>query len=480
MRLILRFPKKEERGIFTQDWTMRRFWKSTGAPPFENSPLPPCMHIRIMRVVALNALLIGVALALIAIAGEAYFRLIVVPDGYGFSVSPKDFVGHNAWRFVPNVGVMLEPNSEARFANHLDYWTITRTNGLGFLDREPISPERAAESCHVTIIGDSYIEAREVPIADKAQVKLEEIAARELPHLNITASAFGLTGYGQINQLAFYDEYARHLRPNVVALVFVNNDFVDNSNILNALSWGMDPDHMPMVSAERNESGALELRPPDPDYEAFRPPPPSRAQSSNADRDVKSYIEFFAKRAIESAKTESAKHSYFAQWLDAKIETFSKAEAHHEKVIWRAEMLSQRPIYSDFFQNWMPTRHSGINLTFTEIDLPPIFEDALAYTEFGLEQFKRRAERDGARLAILAIHRTKVNGELPFARLIAMADALDIPVIEQYDYILRIGADPKHAEWKHDPHWNEDGHRWAAEALLEWLRNNQDVCNERG
>lgn len=104
-------------------------------------------------------------------------------------------------RFVPNVGVMPEPDQEVRHTNHLDYWTITRTNSLGFLDREPISPERAAESCHIAIIGDSFVQTKEVDIADKTQVKLEEIAARELPHLDVTTSAFARGCTGQINQL---------------------------------------------------------------------------------------------------------------------------------------------------------------------------------------------------------------------------------------------------------------------------------------
>ena len=54
--------------------------------------------------------------------------------------------------------------------------------------------ERAAASCHIAMIGDSYVEARQVPIADKFHVRLEELAARELRHLDITTSAFGIMG----------------------------------------------------------------------------------------------------------------------------------------------------------------------------------------------------------------------------------------------------------------------------------------------
>ena len=51
-----------------------------------------------------------------------------------------------------------------------------------------------------------------------------------------------------------------------------------------------------------------------------------------------------------------------------------------------------------------------------------------------------------------------------------------IPVIDQGDVIYRQGADLRDAEWAHDSHWNPAGHQWAAEALLEYLKRNQDVC----
>ena len=438
---------------------------------------------RVMRIAAFNALLIAVGLALIAVAGEVYFR---VSAPYGFAANPKDFYSYYPRRFVPNVGIMPKPNSIATFTNHMDYWVITRTNSLGFVDREPITPERAAESCHIALIGDSFVDAKEVDIADKAQVKLEEIAARELPHLDITASAYGLIATGQVNQLAFYDEYARHLRPKVVALVFVPNDFSDNSTIMPALTYGIDPEHMTHVTAERDADGTLELRPPDPNYRAFMLPPPSGASSFNGDNnDVKSYAVSFVKRSSDLAKENSVKYSYLAKWLSVIIKTYMLnyegiSSDVLERIIWRAELLRQRPRYSALLQEWTPTRYENFHSIFEKSNLSPFIEDALAYTEFGLAQFKQRSDRDGANLVILSTHSNKLHGNLLFERLTSIAEDLDIPVIDQHKYIIDIGADPRDAEWKYDAHWNKNGHRWAAEALLEWLRDNQGVCDERG
>ena len=55
------------------------------------------------------------------------------------------------------------------------------------------------------MIGDSFVEAREIDIPSKFHVQLETLANRQLPHLNVTTSAFGRGNTGQINQLPYYD-----------------------------------------------------------------------------------------------------------------------------------------------------------------------------------------------------------------------------------------------------------------------------------
>ena len=95
--------------------------------------------------------------------------------------------GRPSWRrSVSTPGLQMSgeysrPSRRCVGPNRLDFWTISRTNTLGFLDREPISLERAAASCHVAMIGDSYVQASEVPIADKFHVRLEELARRGTP-----------------------------------------------------------------------------------------------------------------------------------------------------------------------------------------------------------------------------------------------------------------------------------------------------------
>ena len=362
--------------------------------------------------------------------------------------------------FVPKVGLISEPNAEVRWTNRLDFWTVSRTNSLGFLDREPISPERTAASCHITMIGDSFVAAWEVPIAEKFHLRLEDLAARELPDLDITTSAFGRRATGQLNQLPFYDEFARRLRPKLLVLVFVPNDFLDNSPILDALVSGRDPDRIPWVSAERNEDGTMKLRPPHPDWRYHLPLPPLPPKPW--------YV-----RVIKSMTWTS----YFANWLDAKFGVLFPLDPN-PRLIAQAELLSQRPGYASLLTGWQPTTRPLVKM-FLKEDLPLVFDEALDFTAFGLDQFKDRADRDGVSLVILASHPMKVFGNALFDLMNEMAEARGIPVIDQYDYIRRQGADPEDAHWPHDGHWNAAGHQWAAEALLEYLKQNPEVCAQR-
>ena len=398
-----------------------------------------------LRMAVWNAAVIISGLLLIALIGEAYFRLT------------KPFIDTRIpYYFVDRVGLVMKPNSELRYADWRDnVWVISRTNSQGFLDREPVSAERAAESCHIAFIGDSFVDAWQVPIADKFHVRLEEMSERELPHLDITTQAYGISHTGQINQIPLYDEYARLLNPKVVALVFYFNDFANNSTALRSLKIGADPDRMPFMSAQRDANGALRLRPADPEYDLFLRPPPW----------------------YNKAWGRLVQLSYFAKWLDTKglILVDYRALPTEE---W-ADMIAERPCCAWVLDVWRPGREwTHIGQPFLEERMPPAYEGALEYTAFGIDQFKRRADRDGATLLIMAATSTTgTPGDPQFDRLIAIAEARGIPVISDYDYIVRQGYNAEDGILRFDGHWNAAGHQWAAEAVMEWLKENQDVCN---
>ena len=416
-------------------------------------PSVPGRIRRALRLIGWNALLLVAGVALIGVVGEMYFRLrapfLEIDVPYAWS---------------PTVGRTFTPNAEVRWTNRLEFWVESRTNSWGFLDREPIGLERAAASCHIAVIGDSNVEALQVPIADKFHVRLEELAAEELRHLDITTSAFGITSTGQVNQLAYYDEFARHLRPALLVLVFVPNDFTNNAPILYGLHRGGDPDRLNNVFARRGRDGTITLRPPHP------PSPESRLAT------MASTSPPWHSRVTDRLSDISP----FARWLQIKKPAWFPADTDPELIAWMALLSQRSPRYAALLDGWRPTTRGDIIDPFRLTrDLPAVYEDALDFTAFALDQFRERAARDGAALVILSTPFVGTRGDLAFDRLTALAEPRGIPVIDYSDYVLRQGAEPRDAIWKHDAHWNTAGHRWAAEALLEYLKANQEICTRR-
>lgn len=221
--------------------------------------------------------------------------------------------------------------------------------------------------------------------------------------------AYGIGGTAQINQLPYYDEYARHLSPKLVVLVFYLNAFSNNSAARRSLRLGTDPARIPYMFAQTDEHGALKLRHPDPEYQSFMLP----------------------KQPIPIAWHVGAwnrlvKVSYFAKWLDVKG---LKVDGGGRSLIEaRAAIIAARPCCSKLLDGWQPVVWISLFTQFTEEHLPPILEEALEYTEFGVGQFKRRTDRDGARLAILsATDVMGTRGDLQFDRLIAIAERTAFP-----------------------------------------------------
>ena len=404
--------------------------------------LPPRRIRRVLFWIGGNVLLFALTWVFIAGVGEVWLRL-----QWPFLHTSLSY------HFVPKVGRMLKPNSEVRWTNRSDFWTVSHTNSWGFLDREPIAPDRAAASCHIALIGDSFVVARQVPIADKLPVRLEELAARALPELDITTSAFGIADTGQINQLPLYDEFARHLRPKLVVLVFVYNDFLDNFSVLKSLLNRWEPDRTPWMFARRDADGRMRLLPPHPAWEGAAAARPDTLRDRGR------------------AEVRLAfQRSYFVTWLRRKLKRLGVFSFDSKK----EGALPLHPGYESLLGGWQPTPGQHIRAVFNQ--KPPLFETALDFTAFGLDQFKVRADRDGVSLAILSTSDLGTRGDPAFDRLTALATARGIPIIDQTDYIRRQGFKVKEARWERDFHWNAAGHQWAAEAVLEYLKRNPAVC----
>lgn len=407
-----------------------------------------------------------ITLVVMISVASLFITLAILESGFRYFTPFKSI----EWPIIfdPEVGFYFKPNSVIKHTNHLDFWTVDRSNSWGFLDKEP--PATPPTGCHFSFIGDSFIEAAQVQQSEKVQRLVENWANTKHPEWKLTTSAFGYSGTGQLNQLPFYDKFAKRLKPDLVILVFVSNDFANNSNILEALRNGWHPDSAPRTFAKKLENMNYTLSPIDSDWQSKKLAPLATDIKNN--------------RLHKWLKDTS----YLYRWTWLKLSLLYpkikrlEGPTNADQVLNRVHQLEIEPLLAQRLTGWKDHYALDIDRPFHNPYLTQVYQDAIDMTKFALQEFKKRTDADGAQLLILAASQlrtsTKPEDKLHYAfqRLKNITDELDIPLIDQYDFILRQSGDLLDAQFRHDQHWTMQGHRWAADAIQQWLENNNINC----
>jgi hypothetical protein len=149
---------------------------------------------------------LGIALALVEVAGRIFLALN--PSYEVLFLEPDRVVG---WKQLPGhtytwTGVHWYP---------LDYTAPIEVNSLGFRDREH---ERAKPPgvVRIALLGDSFVEALQVPFARTAAHRLEAMLNDARTGTRWEVLNFGISNYGVGQYLLTWDEYARAFSPDVV------------------------------------------------------------------------------------------------------------------------------------------------------------------------------------------------------------------------------------------------------------------------
>ncbi|MCA8942993.1 MAG: SGNH/GDSL hydrolase family protein [Planctomycetes bacterium] len=406
----------------------------------------------ILRRLAPRLAIVAVA-TLVALASvEIYFR---VRFPFGEAAWPSEFDARVGFRFVPG--------AEVRWSNFLDYATVTRANSLGFLDREPPG-ERAPNEFRIAVLGDSFVEAAQVPIDEKLHVQLERLLSEAMPERRFRASAFGYSGCGTSNVLPFYDEFAHAQDPDLVVLVFVSNDLANNSPLLESIRNGWRPYTPPRVFFEADESGLREI--------------PIAAD--------------WAEHVLQVEPAPSAPPIAGADWLGwSRTYAFVAANLRHRRSSTahldlyarrKAALEALDPSFAAALAGFDP-RVDDLDTTFFAAELPPVFERALRSTERSFVELKKRAAADGAEVLVL-VHdgcsgsRTLSAGRECLAdgyrdRVMAAAGAAGLTCVDLGATFAARG-DLAGTRFAHDGHWSPTGHRWAAESAAEFLLEHRD------
>ena len=316
--------------------------------------------------------------------------------------------------FVPEAGMVFKPNAIVKYTNGFEFWTQDSTNSLGFMDAEPIIPKPPG-TFRVLLVGDSIVEALQVPLAQKTQTLLNAAFRKAMPDRNVDVHAVSRSGQGQGSQLGLYNAY-RQINPDLVILLFVQNDFSNNSVLLESVRSGFSPDHSPWWFPTVVESEQCKLRPPSVDWDKH----------------------MLAKEQDRIARIRSR------QGADAKLAD-TLLDEHMDSV----------------FQHDDP--------------LPAIYQQAVDLTKCSLSLWKEAAQRDGFKLLIVATEKMSLSGKTgQINRLKQMARELQIDLFDLYPGWAErgyLGA----TRFPVDGHWNANGHRWAAEAIFDHLMSRKIV-----
>ncbi len=191
--------------------------------------------------------LILAAFAISLILGEVGLRLI----GLSFPV----FDTYDEVR-----GVKLVPGKRGWYRK--EGAAYLEINSLGYRDREH-DLAKPPGTFRIAVLGDSFTEARQMPVEDTYWHHLGEALATcpALAGQKVEVLNFGIGGYGTAQELLTYDLDARRFEPDLVLLgFFAGNDVRENSKALSerTTNW------LTARPFFRLTDDGLELSPPEP------------------------------------------------------------------------------------------------------------------------------------------------------------------------------------------------------------------------
>ncbi|MBL8727864.1 MAG: SGNH/GDSL hydrolase family protein [Planctomycetes bacterium] len=366
--------------------------------------------------------------------------------------------GESTWpgTFDLQVGLRFAADREIQRTNLFDFAQVQRTNALGFLDREPRA--LADGQRRIVVLGDSFVEAVQVPIDQKFHVRLED----ELHTRGIATAtqAFGMSGAGTSTELGFYRVLGRPLHPALVIVLFVYNDFANNSALLESIRNGWHHEHAPRPYF-RLADGAMQWQPIDPDWE--------------------NYVLYRPRQAQPPLLSAVLGWSRLFQWTTTSIDWIRGTDVEranldqHDRLLHLRADLTRRPL----FDGWQHPDDLDMDGMVAAVDPPPVFRDAVRLTEHTLAVLRDEVAHDGGRLLLVLadnligppVPNPRQRELLPRAWLDLAApicQRLGVPCVDLHAAFVERGVVGR-VEFVRDRHWNVLGHATAAAAVADYL-----------
>ena len=371
------------------------------------------------------------------------------------------------------LGMVFAPNRETTRANGYDYHVTQVTNNFGFLDHDR-KIEKEEGTFRILVLGDSYVEAVQVPIPQKFHILLENFLNAMGQPKKVECIALGFSGMGLSNQLLYYENLGKKFKPDLVIHLFIANDFWNNSPGLHGICEGWHPAKGPRFFMELDHrSGQVVDFPPVLDY--YRYMIPTSPIPKIVDKPLPTDTLFSWSTLYQ--KSRATLKRYFQE---------------SEKAVVIDNLISQRikflrkndPFYATKLEGWnYPDDLAPDEMFFAET-MPKIFEEAVQLTDLALKRLKTQVEKDGGTLLLASgtfcidprltgeKKGRKVSPRKLFDRINDLAKKNNLPLLNLHEHIKKRGSLDE-SRWRHDAHFSPKGHRWTALTLRDYIVEHQ-------
>jgi hypothetical protein len=347
----------------------------------------------------------------------------------------------------PRLGWMHKPNTEMVYERR-EFRVPVRFSSFGLRDREyPL--QKPPGTLRIAWLGDSFVEALQVPLdscaTERLEARLAATAGRRSEVLN-----FGVSGYGTCQQLLLLEEMALRFEPDLVLAQYYFNDLDDDRKLG---MCGLDAE------------GALVVTP--------------AAQLT------------LVTRLTSATKSFLYRHSHLWMFVSTRQRRTVRPGGRAETAADAA--MPAVPLYDEAGGVPVPScpgRHKSFEWFLTLHDLPAETQRALDQHAAIWERMAARCRARGARfVGIIGVSRTQIEPEvyaktlrdtgcraaahdwdLAPARLKAAAAARGVEVIDLLPAFRAATAAGETLHFRIDGHWNAAGNRVAAAAVCDTLR----------
>jgi hypothetical protein len=163
------------------------------------------------RKIVTNLIVLAVAIFVALLIGEVLLRVIPIPG-----------VQFNTADYSPIVGTALTPNVVNTYRNERGDYVERRINRFGYMDKDH-TEEKPAGIYRIGFFGDSYTEARQVPLEDTFFRLIEA----DLGSDKVECFSFGIIGFSILQSYLTCMRWSDVFDLDLVVYVFCENDVGD-------------------------------------------------------------------------------------------------------------------------------------------------------------------------------------------------------------------------------------------------------------